>query len=157
MFKGFRLALGAAATGNRRMKEAMTLSRAYSYFKAHIKPSLPQQSLPSDSGFDNAKVSTSLLGALSILVSISPQIRSCYSQLAIPVTAPNIPDPVVWLYSKNGAFTVKSGYHFQNYEDVAILIILVASLLPSGSGLEFALNSKIQEFLVASYSWYPPF
>lgn len=60
----------------------------------------------------------SLLGALSILVSISPQIRSCYSQLAIPVTAPNIPDSVVWLYSKNGAFTVKSGYHFQDYEDV---------------------------------------
>lgn len=88
-------------------------------FKAHtyLKPSLPQQSLPSDSGFDNAKVSTLIAWSFEHLsLHITPDQKLLFS--AIPVTAPNIPDSVVWLYSKNGAFTVKSGYHFQDYEDV---------------------------------------
>lgn len=101
----------------------------------------------------------SLLGALSILVSISSQIKKWYSQsyllqnptfqILLSGFTPKM-EPLLWSLGITFRLSALQGCAICN-----ILIILIASLPPSVSGLEFALDSKTEEFLVASYSYYP--
>lgn len=81
-------------------------------------PTNPPSSISLPTAFDNVKVSNFIgwktktwnIGQLS--PHITPDQKLLIS--AIPITAPNIVDSVIWPYSKNRAYTVKSGYHFQH-------------------------------------------
>ncbi|XP_062014434.1 uncharacterized protein LOC133730954 [Rosa rugosa] len=52
------------------------------------------------------------------LVDIAPHISPAQAQLisAIPITDRRIPDSLVWTHTKNGEFSVRSGYHFQHLQ-----------------------------------------
>lgn len=86
-------------------------------------PTHPPSAIVLPPAFDNSTVSNLIDWDNKTwnLQQLSPHITQDQGLLisAIPITDPSIPDSLIWPYSKNGSFTVKSGYHFQHLQSQA--------------------------------------